>query len=174
MSRHLLRRGNPLLASARSTAAAVNLLVLAGCSPTLAMPEGAESARLRATALRFCEAVRSSDQEDENALFVPRVAEGLARLRRSPGADGARRLTSVDPAPRCEPGRTWYKGGSRTFAEVRLSGGSDRLEFWAGDGGRIRDVRYGRPLRIGGKTADSLAEALDAAAGEISRREGPT
>ena len=126
--------------------------------PTLELKEGVERGRLVAIAQRFCESHRIAGPEGAQRLFVASVREAIPRL--PPDAGGGRYLTSRDPGPRCEPGRSWYRGGSRQFVEVRMAGGSDRLDLWRGEMPLIRNILYGRPRPVGGGKADSLAEAL--------------
>jgi hypothetical protein len=135
-------------------------VTLAACAPTMEMREGADRQRLLAIVERFCAAERSPDPDDSRALLNVTARHMLEALP-STGWDGRKRyLTSVDPEPRCEPGRTWYLGGSRMFAEVRLARRSDKLDLWRGEVPLITNIRYGRGRRIGAAAADDLREAL--------------
>jgi hypothetical protein len=132
-------------------------MILAGCVPTMEMRDGPERERLVEQVRQFCAAESSADPKDSHSLFVASVRDMLERS--APFGGGARPLTSGDPKAACEPGRTWYLGGSRMFAEVRLADRSDRLDFWRGDQG-IRDVLYGRKRRSGGRNFKSLRAEL--------------
>jgi hypothetical protein len=63
-------------------------------------------------------------------------------------------------AETCEPGRAWYRGGSRTFIDVRRGGRTERLDFWRGDWPLIHDVVYLDPRRVGGRKVKTLRQAL--------------
>jgi hypothetical protein len=143
--------------------ALLSTLALAGCVPTMEMREGEERERLVALVRQFCAAERSSDPGDTRPLLVQSLREMLG----DGGTVGAH-LTSADPKATCEPGRTWYLGGSRMFAEVRLAGRSDRLDLWRGEWPLIRNVLYGRPRRIGERKVESLREGLLAGPGRAS------
>jgi hypothetical protein len=93
--------------------------------------------------------------------------------RSAPFGGGGRALTSGDPKAACEPGRTWYLGGSRMFAEVRLADRSDRLDLWRGDQWKIRDVIYGRKRQVGGRKFNSLRAELTAELGAQSAAPTP-
>ncbi|HEX8262375.1 MAG TPA: hypothetical protein VF547_05825 [Allosphingosinicella sp.] len=131
--------------------------LLAACVPTTEMRDGPDRERLVELVRRFCAAERSEDRFDSHMLFVDSMRDMLARS--APFGDG-RPLTSGDPKVGCEPGRTWYLGGSRLFAEVRLADRSDRLDLWRGDDWRIRDVLYGRKRRFGERKVGSLKAEL--------------
>jgi hypothetical protein len=131
---------------------------LAGCVPTMEMREGADRDRLVELVRQFCLAERSADRGDSHILFTASMQDMLERS--APFGGGDRPLTSEDPKPACEPGRTWYLGGSRMFAEVRLAGHSDRLDLWRADQGRIGNVIYGRKRRVGGRKFESLRAEL--------------
>ena len=137
-------------------------LALAGCVPTMELKDGADRERLLGVVRQFCQAERSPDPDDSAPLFADGVAGELDSI-----LPQARHLTSVDPAPVCEPGRTWYRGGSRLFAEVRLKDRSDRLDFWRGTGMKIHDVLYGRSRRLAGRNVKSLRAALIAASAQV-------
>jgi hypothetical protein len=133
-------------------------LALTGCYPTMQMREGDDRDRLVEVVKRFCEAERSADPKDTGPLFAAPIRPMLERLPPAPGREAF--STSTDPRSKCEPGRTWYLGGSRMFAEVRLWDRSDRLDFWRGEAPLIRNVLYGRSRRVGAGKADDLREAL--------------
>jgi hypothetical protein len=146
-------------------------LVLAGCVPTMEMRDGADRERLVEIVRQFCAAERSEDSFDSQALFVDSMED---MLRRSPAfGGGGRSVTSGDPTAACEPGRTWYLGGSRMFAEVRLADHSDRLDLWRGDEWKIRDVLYGRKRPVGGRKFKSLRAELIAELGESAAAPTP-
>ncbi|HEX8512431.1 MAG TPA: hypothetical protein VF688_04920 [Allosphingosinicella sp.] len=138
-------------------------LALAGCVPTMELRDGADRERLVEIARQFCAAERSADRYDSHSLFVASMQDMLAQS--APFGGGGRALTSADPKAACEPGRTWYLGGSRMFAEVRLADHSDRLDFWRGDQWKIRDVLYGRKRQVGGRKLKSLRAELIAELG---------
>jgi hypothetical protein len=138
--------------------ALMSSLAVAGCVPTMEMKEGDQRDRLVALVRQFCAAERSADREDSHGLFTASMQDMLARSVPF-GSDG-RSLTSGDAKAACEPGRTWYLGGSRMFAEVRLGDHSDRLDLWRGDQGRIADVLYGRKRRFGERRVGSLRAEL--------------
>jgi hypothetical protein len=146
-------------------------LALAACVPTKEMREGPDRERLVERVRQFCAAERSADPYDSHGLFVASTEDMLARSASFGG--GARPLTSADPNARCEPGRTWYLGGSRMFAEVRLADRSDRLDFWRGDLGRIGDVVYGRKRSDGRHKFKSLRAELIAEHGGDSAAVAP-
>jgi hypothetical protein len=133
-------------------------LALAACVPTMEMRDGADRERLVDLVRQFCAAERSADRHDTHNLFTASMQDMLARS--APFGGGGRPLTSGDPKAACEPGRTWYLGGSRLFAEVRLAGHSDRLDLWRGDQGRIANVLYGRKRRFGERKVGSLRAEL--------------
>lgn len=133
-------------------------LVLAGCVPTMEMRDGADRERLVEIARQFCAAERSPDRYDSHNLFIPSMQDMLARS--APFGGEGRALTSGDPKAACEPGRTWYLGGSRMFAEIRLAGYSDRLDIWRADQWRIVNVLYGRKRRFGERKVGSLRAEL--------------
>ena len=143
------------------------IAALAGCVPTLEMPAGAERERLGALVEQLCEAMRSPDPADDRALFADPVRSKLRALARS---SDEFHLTSVDPRFSCAPGRIWYRGGSRMFAEVRMEGGSDRIDVWRGEAPLIRNLLYGRPRRVGEAQAGDLEAALDLLPGARSTR----
>jgi hypothetical protein len=151
-------------------AVAVLTVALTGCAPTTAMREGSEHARLLEIVNRFCAAERSPDPLDSRALFSAPVRRMLETLPAVDGEGRARHVTSVPPSHRCEPGRTWYLGGSRMFAEVRLDGESDRLDLWRGEAPLIRNILYGRKRAVGAKNASDLQAAL---AYELASERGP-
>lgn len=134
-------------------------VALAGCVPTMEMREGAERDRLVALVRQFCAAEQSADPADTRPLLVDSLREMLDRR----AAEAP--LTSADPKAGCEPGRTWYLGGSRMFAEVRLADRSDRLDLWRGEWPRIADVVYGRERQAGGRRFKSLRAELIAEGG---------
>ena len=140
--------------------ASIPFLTLAGCVPTMEMKEGADREVLVDLVRQFCAAERSGDPADTHPLLVRSLQQMLddRPARRA-------HLTSSDPRAGCEPGRTWYLGGSRMFAEVRLADRSDRLELWRGDRPRIGDVIYGRKRESGGRSYKSLRAELIAGAG---------
>jgi hypothetical protein len=138
-------------------------LILAGCVPTMELRDGPDRERLVEIARQFCAAERTADRYDSHNLFVASMQEMLARS--APFGGEGRALTSGDPKAACEPGRTWYLGGSRMFAEVRLADHSDRLDLWRGDEWKIRDVLYGRKRPVGGRKFKSLRAELIAGAG---------
>jgi hypothetical protein len=133
-------------------------LALAACVPTMEMRDGPDRERLVEKVRQFCAAERSADPQDSHALFIASMQDMLARSAQF-GA-GGKALTSGDPKAACEPGRTWYLGGSRMFAEVRLADRSDRLDLWRGDQWKIRDVLYGRKRRLGERKVASLRAEL--------------
>ncbi len=133
-------------------------MVLAACVPTMEMRDGADRDRLVEIVRQFCAGERSADRYDSHILFTSSMQDMLARS--APFGGGGRPLTSADPKAGCEPGRTWYLGGSRMFAEVRLAGHSDRLDFWRGDLWRISDVIYGRKRRFGERKVGTLKAEL--------------
>lgn len=142
-------------------------LALAACVPTMEMRDGPDRERLVALVRQFCEAERSADRYDSQGLFVTSMQDMLARSVAFGG--GGRPLTSADPKTACEPGRTWYLGGSRMFAEVRLADRSDRLDLWRSDQWRIGDVIYGRERKVGGRKFESLrAELISGAGGRMA------
>ncbi|HEX9948105.1 MAG TPA: hypothetical protein VGA98_11240 [Allosphingosinicella sp.] len=146
-------------------------LALAGCVPTMKMREGPERERLVALVRQFCAAEQSADPDDTAPLLVASLRDMLERRAASGGA--GKPLTSGDPKAACEPGRTWYLGGSRQFAEVRMGDRSDRLDLWRADQGRIGDILYGRKRRVGGRGFGSLRSELIAAVGERSAAAPP-
>jgi hypothetical protein len=133
-------------------------MALAGCVPTMEMRDGADRDRLVEIVRQFCAGERSADRYDSHILFTASMQDMLARS--GPFGGGGRPLTSGDPKAACEPGRTWYLGGSRMFAEVRLAGHSDRLDLWRGDQWRISNVLYGRKRRFGERKVGSLRAEL--------------
>ena len=135
-------------------------VALAGCVPTMEMREGKDREMLVEIVSRFCVAERSADPDDTRALFAEPVRRMLETLPATDGGGRARYVTSVNPTLACEPGRTWYLGGSRMFAEVRLPGGSDRLDLWRGEAPLIRNVLYGRKRAVGARDAKNLKAAL--------------
>lgn len=143
----------------RVVATALLGLALAACVPTMEM-RGQDRERLVAVVERFCAAERSADPADSGTLFAEPVRRMIETL--PPAGEGGRprHLTSVDPTLKCEAGRTWYLGGSRMFAEVRLSGGSDRLDLWRGEAPLIRNILYGRKREVGPEDARDLKSAL--------------
>ncbi|HEX8064079.1 MAG TPA: hypothetical protein VF535_12805 [Allosphingosinicella sp.] len=133
-------------------------LALAACVPTMEMREGPERERLVGLVRQFCAAERSADPFDSHRLFVDPMRDMLARSRNY--GEGGRPLTSGDAKAACEPGRTWYLGGSRMFAEVRFADHSDRLDSWRSAGPEIGNVLYGRKRRVGGRSFSSLKAEL--------------
>lgn len=129
--------------------------LLAGCVPTMEIREGGERERLVGLVRQFCAAERSADPDDTRPLLVESLREMLDRR-----AAARPSLTSADPKAGCEPGRAWYRGGSRMFAEVRLSDRSDRLSLWRAEWPLIRDIVYGRKRRVGGRGVGSLRAEL--------------
>jgi hypothetical protein len=140
--------------------AALISLVLAGCVPTMEMKAGEDRERLVALVRQFCAAEQSAARDDTHPLLVKSLREML-----DDRVSEATYLTSADPKPGCEPGRTWYLGGSRMFAEVRLADRSDRLDLWRGEWPRIGDIIYGRKRQVGGRRFKSLRAELIAEAG---------
>lgn len=141
-------------------------LALTACVPTMELREGPDRERLVALVRQFCASERSADRYDSHGLFTASMQDMLARS--VPFGSGGRPLASGDPGAGCEPGKTWYRGGSRMFAEVRLAGHSDRLDLWRGDQGRIRDVLYGRKRAVDGRKTGSLRAELIAELGAES------
>jgi hypothetical protein len=141
-------------------------LALAACVPTMEIRDGQDRERLVHLVRQFCAAELSADPEDTRPLLVASLREMLER-RASVGGAG-KPLTSADPKAGCEPGRTWYLGGSRLFAEVRLGDRSDRLDLWRGDWPRIGNLLYGRPRRVGKRRVKSLRAELMAEQGAQS------
>jgi hypothetical protein len=139
-------------------------LVLAGCVPTMEMREGPERERLVELVRQFCAAERTTDRSASGALFTASMRAMIERRTELGGP--SKSLTSGDSRAECEPGRTWYLGGSRQFAEVRMGDRSDRLDLWRADQGRIRDIVYGRKRRAGGRSFGSLRAELIAEVGE--------
>jgi hypothetical protein len=151
-------------------AAAILSLALTGCVPTLELKEGADHERLVGIVRQFCQAEQSADPDDSARLFDDTIG-GLTDTLPAAGAGSDRRyLTSGDPIAVCRPGRTWYRGGSRLFAEVRLEKGSDRLDVWRGTSPTISNVLYGRSRRVGGRKVDNLREALAATTAQRTAR----
>lgn len=138
-------------------------LILAACVPTMEMREGQDRERLVALVERFCAAERSPDPYDSHSLFTPSMQDMLARS--VPFGGGGRALTSADPKSACGPGRTWYLGGSRLFAEVRLGDRSDRIDLWRADQWRIGNLLYGRKRQAGRRKVGSLRAELIAELG---------
>lgn len=124
-------------------------LALAACVPTKELRKGPDRERLVDLVRRYCAAEQSADPNDTSPLFVASMREMLDR-RASPAASPSS----------CEPGRTWYRGGSRLFAEVRRGDRSDRLDLWTGEWPRIRNVLYGRKRLAGGRRVGNLWEEL--------------
>ncbi|HEY0130691.1 MAG TPA: hypothetical protein VGB57_04730 [Allosphingosinicella sp.] len=141
---------------------------LVGCWPTTEMRDGSDRVRLVEIVRQFCAAERSADPGDTHPLLVKSLREML-----DDGASVRPHLTSADPKAGCEPGRTWYLGGSRMFAEVRLGDRSDRLDLWRGEWPRIGDVIYGRKRQVGGRRFKSLRAELIAEAGGQSAAAAP-
>ncbi|HEX8469372.1 MAG TPA: hypothetical protein VF620_16370 [Allosphingosinicella sp.] len=141
---------------------------LAGCVPTMEMKEGRDRERLVDLVRQFCVAERSADPGDTDPLLVKSLREMLDDRKSEPSP-----LTSADPKAGCEPGRTWYLGGSRMFAEVRLADRSDRLDLWRGEFPRIGDVIYGRKRSVGGRKFKSLRAELIAEAGARTAAAAP-
>jgi hypothetical protein len=135
-------------------------LALVGCWPTTEMRDGSDRVRLVQIVRQFCAAERSPDPDDTHPLLVKSLREMLDGR-----ASAAPHLTSADPKAGCEPGRTWYLGGSRMFAEVRLADRSDRLDLWRGEWPGIGDIIYGRKRQVGGRRFKSLRAELIAEAG---------
>jgi hypothetical protein len=162
------RRGITASAEGRSPAegalpmkwVAVALLpaLLAACVPMKELGEGLERARIVEVATEFCAAQASADPDDTWPLLAKSVRDSLDNLAAAEMEPGF--LTSADPADGCQPGRIWYRGGSRLFAEIRLQVGSDRLGFWKSEWPRIGDIQYGRPRAMGGVRVRSLREGL--------------
>lgn len=148
--------------------ASLSSLALAGCVPTMEMKEGGDRERLVALVRQFCAAEQSADPGDTHPLLVASLREMLDRR-----ATGGAHLTSANPKARCEPGRTWYLGGSRMFAEVRLADRSDRLDLWRGDWPRIGDIIYGGKRQVGGRKFKSLRAELIAEAGRQTAEAAP-
>jgi hypothetical protein len=136
----------------------VQALALAACVPTMEMREGPDRERLVELVRQFCAAERSEDPGDTRRLFDPSMQDLLER--RAASGLAPKPLTSADPGAGCEPGRTWYLGGSRMFAEVRLADRSDRLDLWRADLGAIGNVLYGRKRHAAGRKVESLREEL--------------
>ncbi|HYF23706.1 MAG TPA: hypothetical protein VD929_09940 [Caulobacteraceae bacterium] len=130
-------------------------LASVGCAPMLEL-KAPRRERYLPLAENYCAAVRSGDSERAAQL----LAEPLAEAYRSAVRAGrAVPLTSA-PMTVCTPGKVWYLGGSRVFVEVRLQGGADRLDIWAGDFPKISDVQFGRPVATGsGVKARTLTAA---------------
>ena len=143
--------------SGRIVALAALSMPLAACIPMIEMAPSREHDELVGVVERFCAAETSADPEDSAALLTPSLRDRLARRAGPPGGS---HLTSIDPRAGCAPGKVWYRGGSRMFAEVRLATRSDRLDFWKGSSPAIGDVLYGKPKRLPGGKARSLGEAL--------------
>ncbi|HEY0111685.1 MAG TPA: hypothetical protein VGB59_00890 [Allosphingosinicella sp.] len=143
-----------------AVAAAALSLTLAGCVPMKEMRAGAERERLVSLARQFCEAERSADPYDSEALFVDSIRSSLEQLPGGEAGAELARLTSGDPAAGCEPGRTWYRGGSRMFVEVRAGNRVDRLDFWRGSWPSIFDIHYSPGRRIAGRPVKTLRQAL--------------
>jgi hypothetical protein len=120
--------------------------------------DGPDRERLVGLVRQFCESERSADLDDSKALFVASTQNMIDRS--GPFGGGRRALTSGDPKAACEPGRTWYRGGSRMFAEVRLADRSDRLDLWRSSAPKITDVLYGRKRSVGGRSFASLRGEL--------------
>jgi hypothetical protein len=127
------------------------------------MRDGPDRERLVGLVRQFCAAERSSDPYDSHLLFVASMQDMLARSASFGG--GGRPLTSADPQAACEPGRTWYLGGSRMFAEVRLTDRSDRLDLWRSAKPEIGNVIYGRKRSAGRRKFASLKTELVAELG---------
>ena len=127
--------------------------LLAGCVPMKELRAGPEKERLVEVARRYCAAELSSDPADTHALFVASLRD---MLERSPTAGAA---VAAD-AQTCEPGRAWYRGGSRMFVDVRRGDRTERLGFWRGAWPLIDDVAYLTPRRAGGRKVKTLREAL--------------
>jgi hypothetical protein len=145
-------------------------LILAGCVPTTEMREGPERERLVELVRQFCAAERSPDPLDSHSLLEPSLKDMLAR---SAAFGGGRPLTSGDPKAACEPGRTWYLGGSRMFAEVRLADRSDRLDLWRSARPAVGNVLYGRKRSAGGREFKSLRAELIAELGDRAETAPP-
>ncbi|HEX8307523.1 MAG TPA: hypothetical protein VF645_03800 [Allosphingosinicella sp.] len=154
----------------KSAYALSSFLALTACVPTTETRAGPERERLVELVRKFCTAERSADPHDSSALFVASMQD---MLERSAAFGGGRALTSGDTGAVCEPGRTWYLGGSRMFAEVRLADRSDRLDLWRGDQWKIRDVLYGRKRQVGGRKLKSLRAELIAGLGGQSAPPAP-
>jgi hypothetical protein len=144
--------------------ALLSSMALAGCVPTMEMKQGPDRDRLVELARQFCAAERSPDRFDSHALFVSEMQERLALS--APFGGGSRPLTSGDSKAQCEPGRTWYLGGSRMFAEVRFADHSDRLDVWRSSKPAISDVLYGLKRSAGGRRFASLKAELSAELGK--------
>jgi len=129
------------------------LLLLGGCVPTMEVREGPQRERLVEVARRYCAAELSADPDDTRALFVESLRTVLED--RAGGAPG-----SGAEAEGCEPGRAWYRGGSRIFVDVRRGARTERLDMWRGEFPLIRDVLYPKPQRVAGRKVKSLAQAL--------------
>jgi len=141
------------------------VLLLAGCVPTVELDhDGGHTEFARDAVGRFCAAVRSGEAARTGAVLVPSLAARYERAVRAVGYAGVP-LTSR-PASECGSGRVWALGWSRLFPEVRLSGGSDRLDVWLADDRRVTNVLYGRPVTVSGRKVKSLEEALGVLTGE--------
>jgi hypothetical protein len=126
----------------------------------MALREGPERQRLLEVVRQFCAAEQSADPGDSAVLFVASLREKLERQSAEGAGAGWAYTTSADPRAKCEPGRTWYRGGSLLFAEVRLLDRSDRLTIWRGDWPLISEITYGRPRVVDGRRAKSLRQTL--------------
>ena len=127
--------------------------LLAGCVPTKELRTGAEKERLVEIARQYCAAELSEDPDDTRPLFVRSMGDLMERAAAGPAG-------AAVEAETCEPGRAWYRGGSRTFVDVRRDGRTERLDLWRGEWPLIRDVVYLDPRRVDGRKVKTLRQAL--------------
>jgi hypothetical protein len=132
--------------------AALLPLLLAGCVPMKELRAGPDRDRLLEVARQYCAAERSAEPGDTAALFEASMRQMMEEAAPSEAA--------AAPSAPCVPGRSWYRGGSRTFVDVERGGRKERLDFWAGSFPLIHDVLYLPPRREGGRKVKSLRQAL--------------
>jgi hypothetical protein len=117
---------------------------------------GPERERLVEVARLYCAAETSADPDDTSALFVDSIRASMDEV-----SYGYRRSDSGEAGGgACAPERTWYRGGSRTFVDVRRGDRTERLDFWDGVWPAIFDVVYLEPRRIEGEKVKSLRQEL--------------
>jgi hypothetical protein len=139
-------------------AAAVLPLLLGGCVPTMELRPGDERERMLGVARAYCAAELSADPYDTAPLFdasIRSMMEEVSFEENSAAAAAARAGAGT-----CEPGRSWYRGGSRTFIDIDRGEHKERLDFWRGSWPLIHDVLYRSPRRVEGRTVRGLRHAL--------------
>ena len=139
-------------------AAALLPLLLSACAPMKALRSGEQRDRMLGVARAYCAAELSADPYDTAPLLEASIRSMMDEV--SFHETAAEAAAAKQGGGTCVPGRSWYRGGSRTFVDIDRGDRKERLDFWAGSWPLIHDVVYLTPRRVEGRKVKGLRHEL--------------